>query len=503
MLTRGVSMAPRRSTQEVVSRIFPLYDQAQPTHDPARRTTVQKDHPNPTAGEPLDVVVVGAGLAGLCAARTLVERGARVAVLEARDRVGGRTLSSELGGAMIDLGGQWIGPTQHRLAALAAELGVETFPQFHAGRKLLSWGGRLSDYRDALPPLSLLAQAELFLTDRRWKKFLAEIPPEAPWQAPRALEWDGMTLETWKRRHLRSAGARLFVDVVTRAVLTCEPRDVSLLYFLSYLRWGHGLERLISIPDGAQQDRFVGGAQQISERLAERLAPRVMLQAPVRAIEQHSEGVTIRADTGTYRAPLVILAIPPVLAGRIDYAAPLPVKRDQLTARMPMGSVIKYVAVYERAFWREAGFSGEAISDTGITVTTFDDTSHDGRHPALVTFSDGQVARDWSGHTADERREAVLAEFVRFFGLEAAQPIAFAEKDWTADPWSRGCYVGVTGPGTLTAFGEALREPCGRIHFAGTETATEWMGYLDGAIQSGHRAADEVHGRLRSEARGR
>ncbi len=157
-----------------------------------------------------------------------------------------------------------------------------------------------------------------------------------------------------------------------------------------------------------------------------------------------------------------------------------------------MGSVIKYVASYERAFWREAGYSGEAFSDTGATVTTFDDTSHDGSLPALVSFSDGAAARQWSPRTPEERKRAVLAEFVRFFGPQAANPLDFVEKDWNTDPWSRGCYVGVTGPGTLTAFGEALREPCGRIHWSGTETATEWMGYLDGAVQSGHRAAAEV-----------
>jgi monoamine oxidase len=236
-------------------------------------------------GGPLavDVVVVGAGLAGLCAARELVRRGKTCVVVEARDRVGGRTLSQPLGHDTIDLGGQWIGPTQDRLAALASELGVATFPQYHTGRKLLSWGGKLAGYAGDLPRLSVLAQLELLRTDWRWKRFVKQIPPEAPWRAARALEWDGMTLETWKRRHLRSAGARLFVDVVTRAVLTSEPRDVSFLFFLSYLRWGHGLESLISIKGGAQQGRFIGGAQQLSVRLAEQLSPRVILSAPVPA----------------------------------------------------------------------------------------------------------------------------------------------------------------------------------------------------------------------------
>jgi monoamine oxidase len=444
----------------------------------------------------VEVVVVGAGLAGLCAARELARRGISCVVLEARDRVGGRTLSTTLGGDTIDLGGQWIGPTQNRLAALADELGITRFPQFCSGRKMLSWSGKLSSYDGALPKFSLWTQLELLLTDRRWQRYVREIPPDAPWKAARAAEWDSMTLETWKRRHLRSAGARLFVDVVTRAVLTSEPRDVSFLYFLSYLRWGHGLGNLISIDGGAQQERFVGGAQQISQRLADGLAPRVVLNAPVRAIEHDAQRVIVRSDAGTWNARLAIVAIPPLLAGRIDYAAPLPAARDQLTARMPMGSVIKYVIGYDRPFWREAGFSGEVVSDTGITVTTFDDSSHDGRQPALVSFSDGEVARQWSGRTPEERRRAVIDELVRFFGPQAATPTDFKEKDWSAEPWSRGCYVGVTGPGTLTSFGEALRAPCGRIHWAGTETATEWMGYLDGAIQSGQRAAEEVARRL-------
>jgi monoamine oxidase len=324
------------------------------------------------------------------------------------------------------------------------------------------------------------------------------IPPESPWEAPRALEWDGMTLETWKQRHLRSAGARLFLDVVTRAVLTSEPRDVSFLFFLSYLRWGQGLDRLISIPDGAQEGRFVGGAQQICQRLAQELGDGVQLAAPVLAIEQDADGVVVRTAGGPVQGKWVIVAVPPVLAGRIHYSPALDAARDQLTARMPMGSVIKYVAVYERAFWREAGYSGEAFSDTGITVTTFDDSSPDGTQPALVSFSDGDVARIWSQRTPEERKKAVLDEFVRFFGPQAARPTAFVEKNWLDDPWSRGCYVGVMGPGAMTAWGPALRRPCGRIHWAGTETATEWMGYIDGAIQSGQRAAEEVLDRARA-----
>ena len=452
--------------------------------------------PDASNTQSADVLVVGAGVAGLIAARDLVKRNRSCLVLEARDRVGGRTLSQKLGKDWIDLGGQWIGPTQDRLAALARELDVPTFPQHHAGKKLLSWGGKLSTFKGSLPWLSLATQLELGLLDLRVKSYNKTYAADAPWNARRAAEWDGETVESWKRRHLHARGSRLFLDIVVRAVFTSEPRDLSFLYFLSYIKSGHGLEMLTSIPGGAQESRFVGGAQKLSIRMAEALGNRVILECPVLALEQSAEGVVLETARGTFRGRYAIIAIPPLLAGRIRYASSLRSRREQLMTRMPMGSCIKYVATYDRAFWREAGFSGEAFSDTGPTTTTFDDSSHDGSQPALVTFSDGGAARVWGDRPPEERRQAVLTEFVRFFGPQAAHPTGFLEKNWGEDPYSGGCYAGVMSPGVMTDCGPALRQPCGRIHWAGTETAVEWTGYIDGAIESGQRAAGEVAARL-------
>jgi monoamine oxidase len=194
---------------------------------------------------------------------------------------------------------------------------------------------------------------------------------------------------------------------------------------------------------------------------------------------------------GEVTARRVIVALPPALAGRIEYDPPLPSQRDQLTQRMPMGTVIKCIAVYDEPFWREDGLTGQAISLPGPAQVVFDNTPPNGS-PALLAFLEGKDARELAAVSEAERRDAVLRTFQRLFGRRAAHPTLYADKDWSSEPYSRGCYAGVFGPGAWTAYGRHLRGAVGRIHWAGTETATRWMGYMDGAIQSGKRAAAEV-----------
>lgn len=446
-----------------------------------------------------DVIVVGAGLAGLCAARKLKEAGKSVTVLEARDRVGGRTLSHGLANDIIDLGAQWIGPDQKRIAKLAAELGVQTFPQYHQGKKVLEDSRGVSHQDDFIKAIPILSQLDLKFAVDRFDRYGNSVPLEAPNTAARAAEWDAHSVESWKQRHTWTQGARMVIDGVTRMVFAAEPQEISFLYFLFYLRSGKGFEALSEVQNGAQQDRFKGGSQQLSIKLAEPLGDDLVLNTPARGVQQTPQGVEVRTDWGAHNAAYAIIAIPPALAARIEYDPPMPPNRDQLTQRMPMGSVIKCIAAYDKPFWRDRGLSGESFSETGPIAATFDDSPEDGAQGALVGFMVGRDARAWTGADPDKRREAVLEHFARLFGDEARKPTEYIDQDWPAETWSRGCYEGFMPPGVMTAYGDALRAPVDRIHWAGTETALEHTGYMDGAIESGYRAADEVLERFAAE----
>jgi len=447
-----------------------------------------------------DAVVVGAGLAGLAAARELEAAGIDVRVLEARDRVGGRTLNHSVGERpedVVELGGQWVGPTQHEVLALARDLGLETYPTHGEGKNLFEDGrGKLSRYGGTIPRLGPLVMADYGRADLKFKRMFKKVDPQAPWAAPDAERLDEQTFATWIRRNARTRTAREAMEAAIRAVFSVEPADVSLLHVLFYAASAGGWDDLLDTEGGAQQDRIVGGSQLISLRMAEAVGDRIQLETPVRSIRVEDDGgVTVRSarvEGGGVRARRAIVALPPTLAGRLDYEPAMPSARDQLTQRIPMGSVIKCMAIYDEPFWRADGLSGQAFSLPGPAQVIFDNTPPHGTPGVLLGFLEGSDARALGAAPEAERREAVVDTFARLFGTRAASPSGYVEKDWSAEPYSRGCYAGVLGPGAWTGYGRALREPVGPIHWAGTETATRWMGYFDGAVQSGRRAAGEV-----------
>lgn len=442
------------------------------------------------------VLVIGAGLAGLRTAHLLHARGADVAVLEASDRVGGRTCSQPIGKGTFDLGGQWIGPTHQRMARLVADFGIGTFPTHEHGRKVLVVGEKRTTYEGTIPSLLPHKLALLQLTLWRIDWMAKQVPPTGPWRAPRAAAWDSMTLETWKRRAVPSREVRGVLDAAVRVIFGAEAAELSLLHFLYYVRQAGGLMPMVEIRGGFQETRFTHGAQSVSNALAAALPGRVHLAAPARRITQTASGVTVETDAGAFHGERAVVAAPPAVAARIQYEPALPALRDELMQRFPMGGTLKCHALYDRPFWREAGLSGEAVLTQGPVSVVFDNTSHDGAQPALVAFCVGRAAREMGRLPEPERRARVLAELTRCFGPEAASPAHYADKDWSADPWARGCPTGLLPPGALTTFGPALREPAGRIHWAGTETARTCTGYMEGALESAERASEEVLGAL-------
>jgi monoamine oxidase len=443
-----------------------------------------------------DVVVVGAGLAGLAAARELTARGASVVVLEARDRVGGRVLNHELGdGKVVEVGGQWIGPTQDRLAAIAGKLGVETFPTHVAGDNLLEYGGDIRRYTGTIPRINPAVLVDVEQAQRRLNRLAGTVPLDAPWEAPNARRLDGQTAATWMRRNMATRSGRMLLELGVEAVWAAQPEDLSLLHVLFYIHSAGSLERLFDTEGGAQQDRFVGGSQLVAIRMAEELGKdRLVLGAPVRRIEHGPDGVTVHSDETAARGRQAIVAIPPPLAGRIAYDPPLPGYRDQLTQRMPLGTVAKCMAVYDEPFWRDEGLSGQAASDVGPVRVMYDNSPPDGSPGVLLGFLEGRHARELGRLRPDERRTAVVDCLARVFGPRAASPDDYVERLWAEEEWTRGCYGCHMPTGAWTGYGAALRAPIGPLHWAGAEYSHVWNGYMDGAVRSGEAAAAAVEG---------
>ncbi|MGB7507854.1 MAG: FAD-dependent oxidoreductase [Mycobacterium sp.] len=442
-----------------------------------------------------DVIVVGAGISGLIAARTLLGAGLTPLILEADERVGGRILTEEvLPGLPVELGAQWIGDTHHRMFALAAELGVETYPQYDHGETSYDLVGsgvlRESEFHTQFG--DELAELEKVL--RRLDELAAEVPVDAPWLAPRAAEWDIMTAADWYDRQGLSPVARTLLEICTVGILAVPTVEVSFLHLLFTIQTcGVTSELFAESEGGAQTTRFVGGTAEIPKRLAALVADRIVLDSPVQLIEHTADSVTVHCRGGLVaRGRRVIVAISPTLAGRIMYDPPLSGERDQLTQRLPNGSAMKAFFVYDEPFWRADGLNGQLISDIGPARMSNDTCIPGDDHGVILLFLEGEQARVYGRLPVDERQAALTAELVRHFESRAADPEFYVDGEWSDRQWTRGCYNANHGPHVWTTYGHALSAPIGAIHWASTDTATFWSAYMEGAVEAGERAAHAV-----------
>ncbi|HEX5371316.1 MAG TPA: FAD-dependent oxidoreductase [Aquabacterium sp.] len=447
-----------------------------------------------------DVVVVGAGYSGLACARALVAAGKRVMVLEARGRVGGRCVNSKLpapyNAFAVEAGAEFLGPTQTRMYELCSEFGIQTYRTYNTGKTVNYTGGMRSTYSGLIPLANLVAASEGAIAILRLDAMAKTLPIDAPWQASKAIEWDNQTFQTWIDRNILAPNTKDLLRLAILSLISCEPREVSLLFVLNYIRASGSLQTLLGTEGGGQQDRVVGGSQLIALAMAQTLGDRIYFNAPVQNIEQDADGILVSGADFSVRAKQCVVATSPWIAGRIAYDGELSgamQQRMQLMQRMPMGTIWKVHCVYDRPFWRDDGLNGQVTSDKFITKVTFDNTpSGAGAPGVMMGFIDGIDAVQALTMTQAERRAKVLEAFTTYFGAKAANPLSYLEHNWQMSNYSGGGPTGIATPGTLTAFGPCLRRPVGRLHWAGTETSTVWLGYMEGAVRAGERAARDI-----------
>lgn len=440
------------------------------------------------------VVIVGAGFSGIAAAKKLHEAGTTFRVLEASDRLGGRAHTRSLSEDLyVDLGGQWIGPTQDRMYELCDEVGVEYFETYDQGKNILDLHGKIRTYEGVIPKMDPISLINLDWLIKKLEKLARSIDLLTPWSHPKSKEYDAVTLEYFLRKHSKTDACYQVIKVGCETVFACELHEVSLLHALFYIKSGTSLDCLITIENGAQQHRVNGGMQPLLEKIAAPFLEHIQFNSPVASIMYSHNECKVSGSDFTLTCEKIIMAVPPPLLGAIDFSPKLPLEKRQLLERYPMGHVGKCFMIYEKPFWRKSNFSGQVVSDMNTPFQTmFDCSPKDGNAGIMMAFTIGNRAKAFFKLDESQRKTELEKLLVAYFGQESTNSLQYLDFSMSDETWSRGCYAGIMQTGAWTVFQDAYRKSFDPIYFAGTEAATRWHGYLEGAVLAGEAAADNI-----------
>lgn len=444
-----------------------------------------------------DVVIVGAGPSGLTAARELKKAGLSVAVLEARDRVGGRTWTDTVDGAMLEIGGQWVSPDQTALMGLLDELGLKMYSRYRDGESVyLAPDGTRTRYTGASFPVSETTAAEMDKLTAILDGLAAEIGPEEPWAHPKARELDTISFHHWLRQNSTDEEACNNIGLFIAGGMLTKPAHAFSALQAVLMAASAGSFSNLTDEDFILDKRVIGGMQQVSLLIAAELGDDVVLNSPVRTInwEPAGEGhrVTVESERATVNARFVIMAVPPNLYSRVSFNPPLPRRQHQMHQHQSLGLVIKVHAVYSAPFWREDGLSGTGFGADALVQEVYDNTNHGDARGTLVGFISDEKADAVFELSAEDRKKKVLESIASFLGDKALDAEVYYESDWGSEEWTRGAYAASYDLGGLHRYGKDQHANVGPIYWSSSDLAAEGYQHVDGAVRMGQATAARI-----------